>query len=62
MTVADSRQARIEAHSEKQKCIIYCLITLKIQVKIDLPHYARFYFGLEIVVIRCLSDISMIYL
>ena len=37
------------------------LVTLKTEVEISLPHYARLYFMQYIVVLVCLNDISMTY-
>ena len=46
----------------KQKYSKIPLVTLKIEVKISLPHYARNFFMLEIIVLGCMNDISMIYI
>ena len=45
----------------KQNYTKILLVTLKPEVEISLPHYARLYFMQYIVVLVCLNDISMTY-
>ena len=46
----------------KQKYSKIPLVTLKIEVKISLPHYARHFFMRGIKVLGCMNGISMIYI
>ena len=45
-----------------QKYSAIHLVSLKIEVEISVPHYARCYFVQEIVVLGCLNDISVTYI